>query len=90
VLCSVLDSPVQQRHGHTQASPVKGNKDDCGVEVSDTTGKSETAGTVRPGAKAARGDLINVYKHLKKGGKKMEPGSSQWCPVKGEEVTGTV
>lgn len=29
--------------------------------------------------------LINVYKYLKVGTDKMEPGPSQWCPVPGDK-----
>lgn len=32
-------------------------------------------------------DLINLYKHLKEGAKKPEPGSFQWRPVRGPEAT---
>ena len=36
-----------------------------------------------------RVDLINVYKYLMEGVKKMEPGSFQWHPVTGPEARGT-
>jgi len=36
-----------------------------------------------------RGDLINVYKYLKVGVKRMGPDSFQWCPVTGQGATGT-
>ncbi|PKU42534.1 hypothetical protein llap_7157 [Limosa lapponica baueri] len=36
-----------------------------------------------------RGDLINAYKFLKAGVKRIGPDSSQWCPVTGQGATGT-
>jgi len=42
------------------------------------------AGTVQPGEEKAQGDLIDVY--LMGEAKKMEPGSSQWCPARGQEA----
>jgi len=41
------------------------------------------------GLRCCNRDSISVYKHLKEGGKRMRPGSSQWCPVTGPEATGT-
>jgi len=35
------------------------------------------------------GGLIHVYKYLMGGAQRMEPGSSQGCPVKRREATGT-
>ena len=37
----------------------------------------------------AQEDLINVYKYIRGGREKREPGSSQWCPVTGQEAMGT-
>lgn len=35
-LFSVLDTPLQDRRGHTGAGPVNGHKDDTGTAASDT------------------------------------------------------
>ena len=47
----------------------------------------------RPREEKAQWDLINVFKYLiiyqGEGLKRMEPGSSQWCPVTGPEAMGT-
>lgn len=45
---------------------------------------------LRAGGEKAQGDLINVSKYLKLGSvKKIEPDSSQWHSMKGQEATGT-
>ena len=45
---------------------------------------------LRAGGQKAQGDLIDVSKYLKLGRvKKMEPDSSQWHSVKGQEAIGT-
>ena len=36
-----------------------------------------------------RGDLINAYKYLKGGVRRMGPNSFQWCSVTGQGATGT-
>ena len=36
-----------------------------------------------------RGDLINAYKYLKGGVRRMGPSSFQWCPVTGQGAMGT-
>ncbi|RMC16479.1 hypothetical protein DUI87_06414 [Hirundo rustica rustica] len=65
------------------------NVDDQGFDVSDTKVKCEKAGTLHPGANTAQGDFTNGYKYLIWQRKKLEPGSSLECPVKGQEVMGT-
>ena len=45
-------------------------------------GEAERAGT---GEEEAQGDLINIHKYPMR----TEPGSSQWCPVPGQETVGT-
>lgn len=39
-----------------------------------------------PGLHISKGDLISVYRYLKEGVKKREPGPSRWCPVTGQEA----
>jgi len=36
-----------------------------------------------------RGDLINAYKYLQVGVRRMDPDSFQWCPVTGQGATAT-
>jgi len=36
-----------------------------------------------------RGDLINAYKYLQSGVRRMGPSSFQWCPVTGQGAMGT-
>jgi len=36
-----------------------------------------------------RGDLINAYKYLSVGVRRMGPDSFQWCPVTGQGAMGT-
>ena len=38
------------------------------------------------GKRRLKGDMINVYKYLKRGGKKWRSGSSLWCVVIGQGV----
>lgn len=56
-------------------SPVKSHQDDEGTEATLPWGEAERAGTD-----------INTWRE---GGKKMQPGSPQWCPVSGQEAMGT-
>ena len=51
----VLDSSVQERHGHTGESLTKGHEDDEGSGASHMRGKAERAGTVQPRDKKAQG-----------------------------------
>lgn len=37
----------------------------------------------------AQGDLVHLYQYLTGRVKKMEPGSSQWSSVSGQEAMGT-
>ena len=47
-------------------------------------------GTVQPGEKKTRGDLIHVHKYLVEGKvKQTEPGFSRWCPATGQKAVGT-
>lgn len=46
-------------------------------------------GTVDPGKEMAQTDLITVYKHLKAGAKRTEPGSTSWCPMPRQGAIGT-
>lgn len=59
-LCPVLGFPVQESHGQVGESPTKGHEDDEGTGASLLRGKAERAGTVRPGERRLREDLINV------------------------------
>ena len=45
VLCSVLCSPLQERHGHTGMNPEKGHKDRSGTGASVMWGEAVRAGT---------------------------------------------
>ncbi|KAK4832042.1 hypothetical protein QYF61_020557 [Mycteria americana] len=58
VLCPVLASSVQERHGATRESPMKGHEDEEGTGA-------ERTGTVHSGEKKAQEDFINIYKYLK-------------------------
>lgn len=53
MLCPVLGSPVQKRHGRSGASPVKNHKDDQGTGVSFISGEAERGETVQPGEENA-------------------------------------
>jgi len=76
VLCPILDSPVQK----TDASPVKGSKDDEGARASLIRSNAERAGTVQHGekkAQGAHGKEICAYKYLVGTLKTNEPDSSR-------------
>jgi len=64
----VLDSPAQERHGCTRKCPVKGHTDD---ERSGVPSYEERLRKLRLFIilrnRRFRGNLINVYKHLKGG-----------------------
>lgn len=55
--------------------PVKSHQEDEGTGATLPWGEAERAGTA-----------INIWRE---GGKKMQPGSPQWCPVPGQEAMGT-
>lgn len=84
----VLGFPVQSRQRHTGHSLAEG-QDDSGIGASLVWTETERAGNVQHGGEKTQGNLSNVHKHLKGGYKKLEPGSSHWCPVIGSEVMGT-
>ena len=51
--------------------------------------EAERAGAVQPGEEQSQVNLINIYKYLKVGAKRVESGSSHLSPVTGPEATGT-
>ena len=66
----------------------KGCEDDEASGASRIQGEAERAGTVQPGEEEAqgsglRGILSMCINSWWEGVKKMEPGSSQWCPLTG-------
>lgn len=67
VLCSVLGHPVQERRGHNWYSPVKTQHNDEGTKAAVLWEKTERIGSAHPAQEELTGDLLNVYKFLKKG-----------------------
>jgi len=64
VLCPVLGSPVQDRHGCTKAHSAKGHKGDSGIEPPLRQDEAERAGTVQPGGDKAQGNLVYTYIYI--------------------------
>lgn len=48
ILCPILNSSVQERHGHNKEIPIKGHKGDEGTKASLPCQKTERAGTACP------------------------------------------
>lgn len=51
--------------------------------------KAGRTGTVQPGKRRLKGLLSTCINMWREGAKRMRPGSCQWCPVTGQEATGT-
>lgn len=69
-----------KRYGHIGKSE---DVEETGAPI--LWGEDERAGAVQAGEGA--GNFITMCKYLKEG--RTEPGSLQWCPVPGQEATGT-
>lgn len=82
VLCTILDSPVQDRQGSPRESPVEGHKDGEGPGVSPVWGTAEGPGAVQSGEDWKR-ILAMLISICSAGFKRMRPGSFQWCPEQG-------
>jgi len=52
-------------------------------------GEAERDGSVQPGEEKAQGDLISVYKYLTGELKKIDPDTSKWCPLTGQDSMDT-
>jgi len=89
VLGPVLGSSVQERHGKTAKRQAKRHKDDVGTGAPHVGGKAERQGTAQPGEEKALGVSSMSVNTWRKGGKRMEPGSFQWCPVTGQAAMST-
>lgn len=80
LLCPVLGSPVCESCGQAGEILIKGHRGVARLEDLSYQ-EAEWAGTVQPAEEKAQGNLIQVYKYLKRGCKENKNSSFQWCPV---------
>jgi len=83
-----VGSPVEERYRHTGASAAKGCDDDCGLGASDNEEKLREL-LFGLEERRFRSVLPRCRNTWWEGAKKLEPCSSQWCTVAGQESEGT-